>query len=114
MSTVAASASQLQECIVECDSCHDLCVETTTHCLEMGGAHAAPTHMTLLMDCAEICQVAADFMLRGSEMHRALCRVCAEVCDACAASCTQLEGAEMAACAEACLRCAQTCRGMAS
>src|SRR2546421_4779158 len=96
--------SQLQECIVECDSCHDVCTETIAHCLMTGGRHAAAAHVRLLMDCAQICQTASDFMLRGSSLHRAVCRVCAEVCDACAVSCAELGGVEMNACAKACRR----------
>jgi hypothetical protein len=31
----------------------------------------------LLLDCAEICQTAANFMLRNSELHSRTCAVCA-------------------------------------
>jgi hypothetical protein len=113
MSNTAASSAQLQECIVECDSCHDVCLEAIGYCLTAGGRCAEPSRVTVLMDCAEICQTAADFMLRGSSQHASICRVCADICDACAASCASLADAEMKACAEACRRCAAACRAMA-
>jgi hypothetical protein len=65
-----------------------------------------------MIDCIEMCQTAADFMTRGSELHQSVCLVCADICEACAASCKGVGGKEMDACAEACLRCAQTCREM--
>jgi hypothetical protein len=114
MAISVISPPQIQECIVECDSCHDLCIETITHCLTVGGRHADPAHVTLLMDCAQICQTASDFMLRGSTLNRSACRVCTEVCEACAVSCAHLDGDEMKACTEACRRCAQACRRMAA
>lgn len=113
MANAATSSARLQECIVECDSCHDLCVETVSYCLSMAGRHAEPAHVTLMLDCAEICQTAADFMLRASPLYSAVCAVCADVCEACARSCAALDGAEMAACADACRRCAAVCRAMA-
>ena len=113
MAEPAVSDTKIQECIVECDSCHDLCIETVTDCLVTGGSHAAPGHVTLLLDCAQICQAAADFMLRRSPLHGAICRVGAAVCDACAASCETLGGPDMKACADACRRCASACRAVA-
>jgi hypothetical protein len=41
---------QMRECIEECHSCHDICTETVTHCLEMGDGHAAPDHIRVLLE----------------------------------------------------------------
>lgn len=94
--------------------CHTVCLETVTHCLSMGGEHARPEHVTLLLDCAEICQTAANFMTRDSELHAVVCGACAQVCERCAQSCEQLGGDEMRRCADACRRCAESCRAMAA
>jgi hypothetical protein len=67
--------------IQEYHRCHDICTETITHCLEMGGDHAEPSHIWLLLDCAEICQTSANFILRMSDFHGQICGVCAEVCE---------------------------------
>jgi hypothetical protein len=29
--------------------CHDICVQTMSHCLEKGGEHTQPQHITLLL-----------------------------------------------------------------
>lgn len=105
--------AKMQECIDACHECHDKC-ETMlfTHCLQKGGEHAAPEHVKLMADCIAICHLAADFMLRQSSLHSAVCEACARICDACAASCESLEDAHVKACAEVCRRCAATCRSM--
>jgi hypothetical protein len=83
----------------------------STHCLEMGGPHVEPDHFRLMLDCAQICATAADFMLRNSPHHPHLCRECAEICAQCADSCAELEGMED--CARACRECVDSCREMA-
>lgn len=105
----------LQECIGHCSGCHNLCVNTISHCLDLGGKHAAREHIQLLQDCADICATAANFMLRGSAYHRQICGVCAEICQRCAEDCEQLGPTDevMQHCALLCRRCADACREMA-
>lgn len=106
--------AEMVDCIRTCNGCHDTCTEAVTHCLKLGGRHADPAHIRLLLDCAEICKTSADFMLRSSEYHGRVCGVCADVCEACARSCSQFkDDPMMQTCAELCLRCAQACRAMA-
>lgn len=108
-------SQDMQRCIQECLNGHSICLQTTTYCLEMGGKHAEAGHIRLLLDCAEICQTSANFMLRSSELHGRVCGVCAEVCERCAQSCEQFgDDAQMSACAESCRRCAASCKSMAS
>ena len=109
---MAHQNQDMRNCIEACQSCHEVCLETIEHCLTMGGKHAAPEHIRTLMDCAQICETSADFMLRGSDLHAHTCAACAAVCEACAVSCEQLGGAEMKRCAEECRRCADSCRAM--
>ena len=63
-----------------------------------------------MTDCIQICQIAADFMTRNSEMHDTICDACAEICDACAKSCAEIDTKEMDECAKACEMCADSCR----
>jgi hypothetical protein len=107
---------EMRDCIANCSDCHNICVETSVHCLELGGEHAAGRHIRLLLDCAQICATSADFMLRGSELHARTCGVCAEICEMCAVACEQMAGGDdmMLRCAGACRRCAESCRKMAA
>ena len=77
------------------------------HCLPKGGSHVEPVHFRLMMNCAEMCQTAANFMLSGSELHTLTCRVCAEICRRCAENCEKV--GEMDGCVKACERCADSC-----
>ncbi len=105
---------EMQECIDRCTECHQLCTDTAAYCLQQGGRHADFVHMTLLLDCAEICQTSANFMLRSSELHGWVCGVCAEICKQCGESCEEFDSDEqMHRCAEACARCTESCRQMA-
>jgi hypothetical protein len=104
----------MQGAIATALNCHTVCTQKIQHCLQHGGQHVEKQHMTLMLDCAQICITSADFMCRESQMHRQVCGVCAEVCEACAKSCDNIEDADgaMKACAEACRRCAEHCRQM--
>ena len=105
---------RMRRCIDECSSCRDICLETVTHCLQMGGRHAAADHIGALLDCADACELAAKYMLRSSSLHQSSCSMCADACDACARSCdTMGEDELMRRCAEECRRCADSCRQMA-
>jgi len=104
-------SQDMQSCIEACDRCHRMSLqEAMNHCLEAGGKHVEPAHFRLMMDCAEICQTSANFMLSSSSHHAQVCRICAEICDACAESCDKLDGMED--CAKACRDCARQCRTM--
>jgi hypothetical protein len=103
----------MKECINACNDCRDECEKVLfQHCIEKGGKHVEPMHMRLMADCIEICQTAANFMLRGSSMHEDICKACADICDACADSCDEVGGKDMEHCAETCRDCADMCRSM--
>lgn len=102
-----------RKCLDDCLQCYRSCLETAMYCLSRGGAHANDAHLRLMLDCAEFCQVSANFMTRGSEFHARICGVCAEICLRCADDCAQFAGdGRMQACAEACRRCAESCQMM--
>jgi hypothetical protein len=104
--------TRMQPCIDACTECHHMCLQTAmTHCLQLGGKHIEPGHLTLMFNCAEICQASANLQLSGSDFVPKLCALCAEVCEACATSCEAI--GDMDECAAACRKCAESCAGMA-
>ncbi len=112
---MAHSSQEMGRCIELCQECHDVCLSTVGYCLQKGGAHAEPAHIRLLLDCVEICQTSANFMVRGSELHTETCRACAEVCERCAEDCERLgNDTRMRECAETCRQCAESCRHMSA
>lgn len=104
---------EMADCISRCAHCQELCLATAQHCLSVGGEQAAPELIRTLQDCAQACQIAHDFMLRGSPLHPGYCRGCAHACGSCASACEKFPDDElMAACAEACRRAMESCRAM--
>lgn len=110
------SSRDMQECIRACGDCHEVCLQTVAHCLQMGGKHAEGSHISLLLSCADICATTANTMLLGSDVHKRICAACAEVCEQCAQDCERVDpnNAQMKACADSCRRCAESCHRMAA
>lgn len=99
-------------CLEDCTECYQTCFEAAmNHCLMMGGEQVAPDHFRLMMDCAEVCRMAAQFQLSSSPFISQICSLCAEICDACATSCEKLTGLED--CVLSCLKTADSCRVVA-
>lgn len=108
-----ALSPELKACIDDCQYCHLVCLAMATgHCLEKGGRHVEPEHLRTMLVCAEICRTAATVMITGSTLHRQMCAVCADTCDACISSCRDLD--EMDECIAACERCKNSCESMTS
>lgn len=103
---------EMQQRIEACQQCHNICLRMAlTDCLRAGGKHVEEEHFRLMINCAEICQTAANFMLSASALHGVVCQACAKICSACADSCEQV--GDMDDCVQACRRCAETCEAMA-
>lgn len=112
---MAQLSQSVQDCIDACRDCQIVCMETLTYCMEKGGKHAEPSHLGLMMDCAAICQVSANLMLRGSDFQMDMCQTCAEVCQRCADDCRRMgDDEKMKRCADICEKCSQTCRKMSA
>jgi hypothetical protein len=107
---------EMKKCIQLCRECHAMCTQTISHCLKLGGRHAAPDHIRLMEDCAQMCATAADYMLRESPFHDRICRLCSELCKQCGKDCEQVAGDDQMVkqCLEMCRKCAGSCERMAS
>jgi len=105
---------EMQRCIDLCEQCHRTCLETVAqYSLEQGGVHALPDQVRLMFDCSEMCQTAANFMLRGSQLFGYVCGLCSHICKVCADRCMTMSADEhMRSCAELCSRCADECLRM--
>jgi hypothetical protein len=105
---------RLLECIEECLNCHVSCTMTVQHCLASGGELSDVNLVGVLLDCAELSQTSANFMLRGSPYHALTCASCAELCRSCEELC-RADGErdeQLMHCAEVCATCADLCEAM--
>jgi hypothetical protein len=104
--------ADVQSCIDTCLRSQREAIMTLTYLRDMGGAHIDPVRIRSLLDCADVCQVAATFMMRGSHRHVELCAVAARICRDCADLCDGTNDHQLRKCVEACRTCEATCREM--
>jgi hypothetical protein len=97
---------EMRRCIDECIECHRACLAAAG---EEGWTDGGLRQ--LLLDCAEICETATDFMLRRSNLHGYVCGLCAHICKVCGDRCDRVDGDVPSArgCAAICHICADTC-----
>ena len=103
---------EFQSCIAACIECAQECEHCASACLQERDVAKMAACIRLDRDCAEACWGAAAFMSRGSQFAQELCRVCAEVCEACGTECRKHKVDHCQRCADACERCAEECRKM--
>lgn len=110
---MSSLASVSDACIDACLRCARICWQTATqHCLTEGGKHVEPEHYRLMLQCAAICRLCADFQLSSSIFSEAVRKLCADVCEACALSCEGI--GDMDDCVSACRICAASCEEMSN
>lgn len=108
-----STTDDMQMCIQICLQCSQVCEQAVQYSLDQGGRYMEPRHIRQLQDCAEMCRVAANFMMRDSSLHMQTCRTCALVCWSTAADCERFsDDATMKMCADICRRCAESCQQM--
>jgi len=105
---------QFESCIKACYECADACDTCSTACLQEDDVKMMARCIALDIDCAQICRLAAGFMVRGSERASAVCQACASVCELCAEECGKHAMQHCQDCAAACRSCAEACRRMSS
>ena len=111
---MATDQQAMDRCIDECFAVAQVASRCADSCLGGGQADAMAQCIRRCLDAVAITTACAELMIRNSPFAGPVCRVCADVCDACAEECERYEGDVMRQCAEACHRCAETCRQMAA
>ena len=100
-------------CIEACNACAITCNHCASACLQEDNVKMMVRCIALDMDCAALCHLAAAAMARGSEHAKAICALCAEVCQSCGDECAKHDHDHCQQCARDCHACAKACRAMA-
>ncbi|SFI80410.1 protein of unknown function [Paenibacillus sp. UNC496MF] len=108
------SREQIELCIAQCLACMQACNHCFDACLREEEAPMMADCIRHNRECADLCAFAAQALDRGSPYARALCRLCADACEACGETCLMHASEHCRLCAEACFACAKACRGMAA
>ena len=108
------SHNKFTSSIEACYKCATACDHCSTACLQEPDPAKMADCIRADLDCADICRLAAAAMARGSEHAKQICRLCADICEACGELCAKHEPDHCQECARACKSCADECRKMAA
>ena len=106
--------NKFSACIDACNACAVACNHCAASCLQESAVKMMVKCIASDMDCAQICALAAAAMARGSEHAKAICALCADICQACGDECLKHNMDHCQKCANACLKCAEECRKMST
>ncbi len=102
----------IQSCIEACLRGARACEHVMDTCVKDPAQLA--DRLRLTRDCADICWTAAAFLSRDSRFAAGVCRMCAEIAEACGEECAKRELAECRQCANVCRQVVDECRRMAA
>jgi uncharacterized membrane protein len=102
----------MKAAIEACQACHDACMETTAS-LRMRGP-GDEVRIGALLDSADLCRLAANFLARDSPLHAMACALCADACQRAARDCERFDDEDIRRTADACRRTADRCRRVAA
>ena len=106
--------TDMARCIDSCTRMHQVALTAAGHALRHGNGENSNHVIRVLSDCVEMCQTAANFMLRGSPNHTRVCAVNAEICREVAKTCGEFEDEAMRTVTKAAEECAEACESMAA
>lgn len=104
---------QLDDALTQLSQCLRFCEQCAAECIEKSDASFAHC-IKLCLACAESCHLSLKLMSYNLNHSKEACRLCAQLCDDCAAECEKGQGDLMGHCAEACRKCAEVCRQIAA
>lgn len=102
-----------QTCIDACNKCAQACYECFNACLNEPDLNARKNCVSMLVECAMMCQMSASTMSMNGQFSKEHCALCAKICDSCAKECNMFKDDHCKTCAQACQDCADECRNMA-
>ena len=101
-----------KRCIDACLDCAAACDHCASSCTQENDINMMAKCIQHDMECAVMCYATARLLSLGSEKARVICKICADICEACAAECEKHDSDHCRECAAACKACAEECRKM--
>lgn len=112
MGIVTNTTDKYQVCIDACNRCFQACYECLKACLNEPDVSQRKNCISILLECSEICKQASAFMFMDAQYSKDLCKLCAVICEKCAADCDMFKDAHCQKCADVCRQCATECKNM--
>src|SRR5258708_7399903 len=101
---VKAALDAVSDCVQTCEACAQQCMNDPSM------LDCART----CLDCATVYSARVVLLARESKFYPAFCRLCADICGACATECEKYDVEHCRVCARVCRRCAEECRRLAA
>ncbi|CAI8724014.1 MULTISPECIES: four-helix bundle copper-binding protein [Kosakonia] len=101
-----------QRCAEACYQCAAACEHCALSCLQEKNIDMMRECIKLDVQCAALCRLAGQFMALESKHLLSLCRICVDVCKACAEECSKHQLQHCQQCAKRCRVCAEACLQM--
>ena len=84
MGIATNSTDKFQTCIDECNRCAQACYECFKACLNESDVKARKNCISILVECAQMCQMSSSLMSMNGQFIKEHCKLCATICDKCA------------------------------
>ncbi len=114
MGIVTNKNNAMQSCIDACVKSAQACYECFEACINEPDLTARKNCISTLVECAMMCQMSAAMMSIGGKFSKAHCKICADLCEACANECEMFKDNHCKKCAQICRECAAECRKMSN
>lgn len=114
MGMVTNKTDMMQACIDACNQCAQACFECFNACINEPDSNARNHCISMLIECAMMCQMSAALMSMGGQFSHGHCELCAKICEKCAAECKMFKDDHCQNCSTICQACADECQKMAS
>lgn len=105
-------AIDYKACMDACQACVIACNTFAAACLKESDVQMMAACIAQDLECAQICELAVAAMARQSPHAPDICRLCAQICQACADECSKHSHDHCQTCAAACQQCAMSCNLM--
>lgn len=113
MGIATTNTDKYQLCIDECNKCAQACYECFKACLNEPDIGARKNCISILVECAQMCQMSTAHMSMDAQFTKEHCKICSNICDMCAQECEMFKDDHCQKCAQECSKCAEECRKMA-
>ena len=81
MTTEAFADSDRDGCIRAFQRAHEECLSALAHCMDRPALETSGDLYQCLLDCADLCRTAADFLSRASKLSSKICVLASAACD---------------------------------
>jgi len=109
MGLVTFKTDNMQPCIDACVKCAQACLESLSLTLEDAYPEGKNKLISILAQCAALCNTSVYLMSMGGRFIKELCQICAQACIACSEECAKHEDDYTQICGDICKRCAEEC-----